>query len=1034
MLNERLEDLYLRKIKQRYEEIGRYLYSNITPIEGIELRETLEFEKYQDAVTSEGYRPIKVGENWGGNGKSGWFKIRFALPPSFAGKPSAALINIGFEGCVFVDGAPHQGVDRWHEEVLLAEKSEPGAKYELVIEAMSGEYWQNRTEPAVFKRAEIATINREVNDYWYALGFLLQLAETLPEKSVRRARLIRGLNKSVNLFDLDNTDEDSLRQSAIEAYDKLKPLLEKKAEPSALNLTCTGHAHIDVAWLWPYAETIRKCSRTFSTAIRYMEQYPDYVFSQSQPQLYEFSKEHYPKLYEQIVKRVKEGRWEPVGGMWVESDTNLPSGESLVRQLVYGKRFFQDEFGIEVNNLWLPDVFGYSGALPQILKKVGVEYFTTIKLIWGNQFNKIPYSSFWWQGIDGTCILTHMPPHGDYNSQIRPDILRKAQDDYAEKDRSEHVLYQFGWGDGGGGPDKTHLERLKLAKDLEGLPKCIQRPSAEFFADLKKEADSFPTWRGELYFELHRGTYTSQARTKKNNRKAEFALRDAEILSAAAMTFGASYPAADLEKAWKTVLKNQFHDVIPGSSVGDVYIDAEKDYAEVFQITGRAAQDAETCITDKIDTTGPGQPIVVFNTLSWDRDVVASAEITRFGRYQVVDSMGVPVPSQISKDGSRLHFMAHVPAIGYAVYHIVKEEVDQLAESGSGVTISPTHLENRFFSIELDDQGLITSIFDKRIGRDLIPVGAAANLFQLFDDRPLDWEAWDIDFFYKEKEQEITGIEFIEIDELGPIQGSLKLVRKFGNSTVEQKIVIYSDIPRIDFVTDIDWQENKKLLKVAFPVTVNSPTARYEIQFGNLERPTHSSTSWDFARFEVSAHKWADLSEGGYGISLLNDCKYGYDIHDGVMKLTLLRAPTIPDPVADRGKHSFTYSLYPHEGNYTAGGTVRAGYELNVPVRVVSASAHPGQLPKSMSLFRLDSDHVVLDTVKKSDTDDSVILRFYEAHNKRGRVNLLTDIQIKDACECDLLEREIGKIDHSEGVIGFDIAPFEIKTVKISVR
>ena len=1030
MLNETLEQLYLDKLKERYDEIGGLIYSNVTPIEGIELYETLAFERFEDASKAAGYRPIRPGESWGGDGKSGWFRMRFCLPESFAGKPAAAIIDVGYEGCAFIDGTPYQGVDRWHEEVLLADRSEAGKSCELYVEATSGAFWQGQTEPARFKRAGIATINREVASYWYALGFLVELASALPQGSVRRARLIRGLNESVNEFDCDRTDEESLRESAERALCALRPILDQKAEPSALQFTCCGHAHIDTAWLWPYAETIRKCSRSFSSVVRLMEQYPDYHFSQSQPQLYEFAKEHYPRLYEEIRKRVREGRWEPIGCMWVEADTNIPSGESLIRQIIFGRRFIKEEFGVDTDVLWLPDVFGYSAALPQILKKSGVDYFTTVKLIWGNQFNQIPYSSFWWQGIDGSRVLAHFPPHGDYNTQILPEPLRRAQESYKEKDRSSHVLLQYGWGDGGGGPSKAHLEHLKLAKDLEGLPRCVQGRGHDFFQKLRAEADSFPTWQGELYFELHRGTYTTQARTKWNNRKAELALRDAEMLSTAAMVLGAPYPADDLARAWKLVLKNQFHDVIPGSSVPVVYKDAEEDYKQVFSLVKNAAARAEAFIADRMDTSGPGMPIVVFNTLSWARDDAALVTLPDTASYSVLDASGAPVPSQISKDGQTLYFTAHAPPLGAAVYRLVRGAAPEVEP---GVTVSPTLLENRFFRIELDDRALITSIHDKAAGREVVPDGEAANVFQLFEDKPCAWDAWDIDFFYREKGWEISDIESIEVEELGPVVGALRLTRRFGSSSVEQWIVIYAESPRLDFVTKVDWHEKQKLLKVAFPVTINSPTARYEIQFGNLERPTHWNTSWDFAKFEVCGHKWADLAEGGYGVSLLNDCKYGYDIHENVMRLTLLRSTTAPDPTADRGEQFFTYSLYPHQGDYAASGTVRAAYELNVPLRVLLTSAHTGAVPPRASLFNLNADNMVLDTVKKAEDDECIVLRFYEAHNKRGRVSLSTELPVRQAWECDLLERNLGRIDVREGVISFDIVPFEIKTVKLAL-
>ncbi len=1085
MLHDDIQKMTLHKLKSRHAELGAgsmsgatgakciqmsknlkrpcFIYSNITLIEDILIRETEGFEDYAAGVSAADFRPIKTGDTWGAGVVTGWLKLRFTLPESFAGKPAAALLNLGLEGCVFENGTPAQGIDVFHEEFLLAENAEAGKTYEFVVEGRPGAFWLGDMNPATIKRAEIATINRKVEQYWYALGFLIMLAEQLPETSVRRAKLIRGMDESVKLFDFSNLDESALRESATRAYSALAPLLDKPADASALEFTCCGHSHIDTAWLWPYAETVRKCSRTFSTVDRLMDQFPNYIFSQSQPQLYEFTKDAWPELYERIKARVAEGRWEPIGAMWVEPDTNVTSGESLVRQCLFGKRFFESEFGVDTNVLWLPDVFGYSAALPQILKKAGVDYFTTIKLSW-SQFNKFPYSSFWWQGIDGTKILTHCPPNGDYNSEIIPVQLLKSQSEYREKDRSSIAMLQYGWGDGGGGANKDHLTHLDLARDLEGLPKLTPGRGHDFFEKLDAESDTFPTWQGELYLELHRGTYTTQARTKYNNRKCEFMLRDAEMLSSVAMLLGRDYPQDDLNQAWKILLKNQFHDVIPGSSVAAVYKDADVDYAEVKSLAGAAIEQAASFLIENIDTTGEGHPIVVFNTLSVPRMSVTSVELPDEGDYAVVDGEGDLVPSQISTDGKRIGFLACAPGCGYITYRLIdadlidteeedvevveEEEQDDScgcgSECGCGhhhdeepereglLIVTPTILENDFFTVELDESGMIISIFDKAAEREIVPEGARANELQLMEDKPIYYEAWDVDFFFDEKTQVLSELESIEVAEEGPLFGSLRVVRRFGGSRIEQKIVIYADIPRLDFVTEVDWQERKMMLKVAFPVDINADKARYEIQFGNVERPTHASTSWDFAKFEVCGHRWADLSEGNYGVSLLNDCKYGHDIRDGVMRLTLLRGPVDPDPTADLGHHRMIYSIYPHAGDYAAGDTMWMAYDLNVPMHAFLTSPHEGKLPTEASWFTVDTDHVVLDTIKKAEDDNAIVIRLYEAYNRRGPVGIRAGFPIQSAAECDLMEKNPTELNLEENEMRMEMAPFEIKTVKIS--
>jgi alpha-mannosidase len=1016
--------MYLDKIRRRKDEIRNYMISNRMPITDIVYRETTAYEKYEDAVRATDYKPIRVGDRWGG-GINGWFKMRFVIPAAWKGKEVAAFINLGGEACAFIDGKPFQGVDNNHEELLLTRNAKGGEQFEIVLDAMSNPWYGPKIkEPVTLLRAELATRNPEVQEYWFNLETLHLLAECLPEDSPRRAKIVYILNKSVDAFDYTNTDDTSLKRSAQRANAILKPLLKCPANASSTNVAVHGHSHIDVAWLWPYAETKRKCSRTFSSVMRLMEQYPEYIFSQSQAQLYEFTKENYPALYEDIKQRVKEGRWDVTGSMWVEADCNLCSGESLIRQILVGKNFFKDEFGIETDVLWLPDVFGYAAALPQILKKAGVNYFSTIKINW-SQFNRFPYSTFYWKGIDGTRILTHFPPTTDYNAYPEPRKLLQQVELFAEKDRCDWSLLSYGWGDGGGGPDRRHLEFLKRMKNLEGLPRCKQMKVSEFFHKIDGCPD-LPEWSGELYLELHRGTYTTQGRNKRYNRKAELLYRDAELLSSIAEPLGSEYPREELLREWKRILCNQFHDVIPGSSIRAVYEETDQMYPEILAVGEKIANNALTKLAEHIDTTGEGDALIVMNTLPWDRVDVATIKLPSKGDYKVVSPYGNETVSQVV--GDSLRFIVTVPSMGYAVYRLIKKAPGRFE---SNLRVSKRGLENRFFKIALDAKGLITSIVEKSTGREVLLPGQKGNLLQLFEDKPNDFDAWDIDFFYDDKWEDITDLESMEIVEQGPVSAAIVMTRRFGKSMLKQKMIIYEDIPRIDFETWVDWHEDHKCLKVAFPVDVNASKARYEIQFGNVERPTHTNTSWDVAKFEVAAHRWADISEEDFGVSLMNDCKYGHHTKSTTMRLTLLRSPKDPDEAADMGEHVFTYSLMPHAGDYIQAKTVRRGYELNVPLIVHIAKSSKGNLPKQKSFFSVDAENVVLETVKKAEKEDAKILRFYECHNRRALVNVKVEVPFSRVYECDLMERNICQVDSRDGQFSFEMKPFEIKTFKL---
>ena len=659
--------------------------------------------------------------------------------------------------------------------------------------------------------------------------------------------------------------------------------------------------------------------------------------------------------------------------------------------------------------MWLPDVFGYSAALPQIMQRAGIDWFLTQKLSW-NQYDDLPHHSFTWEGIDGSRVFTHFPPAETYNGDGSVEQLRFGVKNFRDHDRADRSLYPFGWGDGGGGPTEDILASLYRTRDLEGMPKVEFSGPRAFFEAAEPESDDWPVWVGELYFECHRGTYTTQAAAKLGNRRAEGALRAAELWSAAAADAGFAYPAADLEAAWKMLLLHQFHDIIPGSGIHWVYEDTTRDHAAVAATTEAIIDAATTGIAADVDTSAAELPVVVFNPASHERTELVSAP-----------------------DGTPIAHLT-VPPCGYTVLDLAPD-----APEGGGpgprpgpVEVGTDRLENDHLRVAFDPCGLIVSVFDKDAGREVIEPGTTGNRFQIHPDYPNFYDAWDVDKFAFETVTDITDLDAVTVVESGPLRGALRFTRHFGASTITQVVSLAAGARRVVFTTDVDWQESNRLLKVAFPVTVRSPRATYEIQFGQVERPTHENTTWDEARFEVCAQQWADLSEPGYGVALLNDCKYGYDIHGNVMRLSLLRAPSWPDPVADRGAHRFTYALLPHRGGVAEGRVVEEARELNEPLRLVREPRHPGPRPATASLVRVDGLALQVSAVKHADRSDGTVVRVVEVHGRRGSSSLTLWRPIARAYRCDLLERDEAElVVATDGTLVLDSAPFEITTVRV---
>lgn len=971
--------------------------------------------------------------HWYGPDKHYWFKTDFIVPPELDGKSMWLHISTQIDEwddaknpqfLLFVNKKIVQGIDMNHRDVLLCERAVAGEQLIIELQSYTGIL---HTEFNLI--AHIQEIDREIESLYYDLWVPLAAFSRMESDDKVRKDLEYVLNETINLLDLRTPYSRSFYDSLRKATDYIqKALYTDMSGYKDIIATCIGHTHIDVAWWWTVEQTREKVGRSFATVLKLMDEYPNYKFMSSQPQLYFFLKERYPELYEQIKARVKEARWEPEGGMWVEADCNLTSGESLVRQFIHGKRFFKEEFGVDNRILWLPDVFGYSGALPQIMKKSGIDYFMTTKLAW-NQFNKVPYDTMRWRGIDGTEILTHLittlgvnQPIKDffttYNGLLHPDAIIGGWMRYQNKDINNDILISYGYGDGGGGPTREMLETSKrMEKGIKGIPTVRQAFAGTYFKELEERVSGdrrLPVWEGEFYFEYHRGTYTSMARNKRSNRKSELGLMDAEFLSVLTDKT-IPYPYEALDGMWKTVLINQFHDILPGSSIHEVYEVTKIEYA---QVESKLKQITQNCL-DKLIPEGEG--ITVFNTTGKDRnDIVVLPDI---GVNALEDEKGNIYPVQTS-EGESVAYVKGIPSKGYKTFAKLQKEVSVSSELK---LTDKNHLETPFYSITIDDAGLFTSIYDKENEREIIQPGKKANLMRMYEDKPIYYDNWDIDIYYTEKFWDVDTLDHMDWVEVGPVRATLELERKISNTLVKQKIRFYGASRRIDFDTFVDWKEHQHLLKVHFPVAVHTDEATFDIQFGNLTRKVHQNTSWDKARFESCGQKWMDLSEGHYGVSLLNDCKYGHSVKDGDMALTLIKSGIEPNPVTDQETHQFMYSLYPHTETWRDGETVKEAYNLNQPLLVVNRGI-PGS---HYSFAQVDKKNVILETVKAAEDGRGIIFRLYESENSLTKTRLTVNRAFTKAYICNLLEEEVSEVQVDGNTVNFVCKPYEIVTVKV---
>ncbi|THF75489.1 alpha-mannosidase [Cohnella fermenti] len=996
----------LERIKHTKERLNERIYRSLAPlaVEAWVTREPVSFAERE----SGSYRELTPGDRWGELWECAWFRFRGIVPMEAQGCKIVLLIDVNGELCLVDEtGTPRQGLTNVNSEFAL-ELGKPGKRVVEVAAACCGgeaiDLWADagcndlfgHYRSGTLKEADIAVCDEAIRSLYYDFEVLLELAEQVPERSSRRARLVRKLYEAT-LALADPTAEAAGRAAAL-----LAPELRRRGGDAELQVSAIGHAHIDLAWLWPIRETIRKGARTFSTVLRNMEKYPEYVFGASQPQLYQWMKEHYPGLYDRIKERVEEGRWEVQGAMWVEPDVNISGGEALVRQILYGKRFFLQEFGVEPETLWLPDVFGYTGSLPQLLVSSGVRYMMTQKLSW-SVYNQHPHHSFIWEGIDGTGILTHLPPEDTYNGPAAPRSLAKIERDYLDKGVSGHALMLFGIGDGGGGPGEEHLERLSRLNNLSGLPPAKQETSLAFFRKLEKEAPLLERYRGELYLEKHQGTLTTQARSKRYNRLMELALRETEFAASLALAHGGGgYPGEELERIWKEVLLYQFHDIVPGSSIGRVYDESLERYEALYKETLGLQREAYGRLAALLGANG--EP-VLFNSLPWERE----GWIESGGEWLAVraPSMGAVRLADASRK-------------------LPSESVPVCAD---GV------LENDRLRVRFAADGSLSSVFDKAAGRESLAAGGRGNALAVFHD---SGDAWDFPRDYRQMPAGEIKLEQAEFRVEGHRAVSRQVYR-YKDSEIRQIVSLAAGEDMVVFETEVDWRESGKMLRTSFDTSVRADMASCEIQFGYLRRPTSRNTLLEFARDEVCAQRYIDLSETEFGVALLNDCKYGHRAEGGTLDLNLLRSPSYPDPNADRAEHRFKYALMPHKGDHVRANVVRRGYEFNIPL--VALHDTPASLPGatnaagSRSWLSIDSPSLIIDSVKKAEDGDELVLRIYEsAGSPVARARLSIGFPCADAWASTIMEERGEALSIADGCVELEFRPFEVKTIALRCR
>ncbi|MGA9646054.1 MAG: glycoside hydrolase family 38 C-terminal domain-containing protein, partial [Candidatus Korobacteraceae bacterium] len=1042
------------------------------------------------ALGTSDWPPVKLKEDWKG---SRWLRLTSAVPAQLNGYSlQGARISLdlhvssddAIQISIFSNG---NMVARTDEDgqvpITLIENAQPGQKLVLAVRVLdSGGGGCCGGDSTRIDHAELGIQPPPDRPDPALMRLQILSAEPViaayPDGKSEREQQLGSAVKAIKVAALDQGDQltfDASLHDAQAKLDVLRPYMKQ------FSIAAVGNSHIDMAWLWPWTETVEVVRNTFGTALQLMREYPDFKFTASTAQAYEWIEEKYPAMFQEIQQRVKEGRWEVIGGMWVEPDLNMPDGESLVRQILYGKRYFQQKFGKDINIGWNPDSFGYNWQLPQIYKRSGIDYFVTQKLLWASEFTKFPYRLFWWQAPDGSRLLTYFP--SDYANQIDPQKMARDSATYGPMMWKYNggtnsapaggldMMYLYGVGDHGGGPTRQDLDTaLRWQKGDLVFPKTNFSTAGQYFADLEKNKSELriPTWDGELYFQYHRGVQTTQSEEKRGNRQNEELVLNAEKLASIDTLFGGpsglsekcqhcahwgSYPQQDFDIAWKNILFNQFHDILPGSGIHINYVDAARKYAVASRIDRDIIHVGLKDIASRV--LSDGVSVLVFNPLSWTRTGEVEFEVqfpTGVKDVSAVEAGGTTMPMEVlnydwSTGLMRVRLLAtNIPPIGYELVRLIQQANPPSAKTT--LIASADSLENEFIRLKVDPKtGCITSIYDKvnilealalpvqsegspAASPDGLPCG---NLLQAFVDKPKRWDAWNIDADFVKQHWDLMQADEVKLVEPGPLRAVIRVRHHFQKSSFVQDITMYRGVPRVDVHMQADWHEQHILLKVAFPVGVHSDKATFEIPYGSVERPTTRNTPAEQAQFEVPALRWADISDAIHGFSLLNDSKYGYDARDNVLRLSLLRSPTWPDPETDQGHHEFTYSLYPHGGTWREAMTVRQGYELNYPLMTQTTTQHPGALPAEKSFFATAQDNVIITAIKKAADDDALIVRFYEWAGKKGDVVLQLPWRATQAWETNLMEVAPVplQLDSTGNAVTVPTNPYEIKTVKV---
>ncbi|MBI9012903.1 MAG: alpha-mannosidase [Clostridiales bacterium] len=1023
--------LDILRLKRLLEDLQKMIYRFELPIGNFKILDDKRQDGYELDTSS--WHDFTVGENWKAEDAYRWFKTTIVLPEEYTDETVVFRITTGREGqwdacnpqfLFYVNERLVQGCDVNHREVILTDSAKRNESFDIAFLAYGGTEGKD-----LLIQCHLMVLDSETEALYYDLKMPIETAELIYEKDAyNRIKLINGLNPVADRLDLRRTYTLDYYDMIADCRNMLKKTFYSDISDQPV-VYAIGNTHIDIAWLWTVEQTREKVLRSYATVIELMDRYPDYKFIGSQAILYQFVKEQKPDLYERVKEKVRSGQWEVDGGMWLEADCNIPSGESLVRQLLKGERFFEEEFGVRSKTLWLPDVFGYSAALPQILKQFDIPYFVTTKLAW-NQYNQLPNDVFKWRGLDGSEVFTFMPTTTDYNKNLGknisftdtrntttytgilgPNMTLGTYQRFQNKDIIEDTLMLYGFGDGGGGPTREMLENEKRLKyGLPGIPR-IETSFNSTYLDMAynklKDGPSTPTWDGELYFEYHRGTLTSNGSVKRWNRKLEIMVRKLEILTVIDyIEKGIQVPKEALEQIWDIILLNQFHDIIPGTSIAEVYETTEKEYQLAYDI-GQSL----------LNTEHEKSSVTVFNDLSFNSTDVVKM-IVKTDDIVALDSNQ---PVQYIAEDEVVFIADDVPAFGFKSFEFIKGE----KKLNSKELITHFDFENEYYSVCFNSKGEVTSLTEKLTDYEYI--NGVGNQIIAFEDRPANWDNWDLDVFYQRKPYMFETSEMY-LTESGPVRWTIETIHTMGNSVIKQKIHLYKALPRIEFVHDVEWQENNLLLRTQFPTTIYQNKATYDIQFGSVERETTNNNSWDLAKFETCGHKWMDLGNNGVGLSLMSESKYGYSAKQSVMGLSLIKSGTYPNKTADIGKHHYSYAIYPHIKRWSEAQTIEQAERFNSELTVINSpneSAEP--------LINIVEGDVFVDVIKLSEDGNRVIVRLHEHKNAYTHIQLKVSSKLKASKIVNLREEIQESIEMNNQLLKLTFGPFEIKTLSFDI-